>query len=319
MKWRKLGLVFDVASHPLPAPCVAFAQAPQALVLDDRVRMYFSSRSIDAVGKALSHVIWADFDRDFRVLRTAEAPVVGPGALGCYDEHGVFPLNVVRDGRRVLGFIGGWSRRVSVHVDGAIGLSVSEDDGLTFQRLGDGPVLAASPRQPFLIGDPFVLKIGPQFHMWHIFGTRWQRYGAAGEPERVYKIGHAVSADALTWESTGEGAPLIADVLGEDECQALPTVARIRGVYHILFCFRQASGFRHDRDRAYRLGHAHSVDLVTWVRDDAASGLEVSREGWDSEMMCYPHLFMVGSQVYVAYNGNEFGRHGFGLARLEEW
>ena len=227
MKWRKLGLVFDVASHPLPAPCVAFAQAPQALVLDDRVRMYFSSRSIDAVGKALSHVIWADFDRDFRVLRTAEAPVVGPGALGCYDEHGVFPLNVVRDGRRVLGFIGGWSRRVSVHVDGAIGLSVSEDDGLTFQRLGDGPVLAASPRQPFLIGDPFVLKIGPQFHMWHIFGTRWQRYGAAGEPERVYKIGHAVSADALTWESTGEGAPLIADVLGEDECQALPTVAAL--------------------------------------------------------------------------------------------
>jgi hypothetical protein len=34
-------------------------------------------------------------------------------------------------------------------------------------------------------------------------------------------------------------------------------------------------------------------------------------------MMCYPHLFAIEGHTYLAYNGNEFGRHGFGLAVLE--
>ena len=34
-------------------------------------------------------------------------------------------------------------------------------------------------------------------------------------------------------------------------------------------------------------------------------------------MQCYPHVFECDGKVYLLYNGNEFGRHGFGLARLE--
>lgn len=311
-------MIFDVAGHGVPSPCSAFAQSPQALTLDDGVRMYFSSRSTDGDCRVRSHAVWAEFDCDFRVSRVAAAPVVSPGALGCYDEHGVFPLNVLRDAGRVLGFIGGWSRRVSVQVDGAVGLAVSDDDGLSFRRLGDGPVLSASLHQPFLVGDPFVIKAGGLFHMWHIYGIRWRRFQPGGQPERVYKIGHAISADAVTWERTAEAAPLIADVLGEDECQALPTVALIGSTWHMLFCFRQASGFRHDPDRSYRIGHAWSDDLATWTREDGSSGLDVSRAGWDSEMMCYPHLFTMGGDVFCAYNGNAFGKAGFGLARLVE-
>ena len=309
-------MVFVVDEHRLPPPCVAFAQAPQALVRDEGVRFYFSTRSIDSSGKALSHIAYADLDGDFRVVHVGEPPVLGPGALGCYDEHGVFPLNVLRDGERVLGYVGGWSRRVSVQVDGAVGLAVSRDDGLSFERFADGPVLAASPSQPFLVGDPFVMKEGATFHMWHIFGTRWLRLPGCAEPERVYKIGHATSADGVTWESHAGRA--VADVLGDDECQALPTVARVGGSFHMLFCFREAAGFRRDRRRAYRLGHAVSDDLDTWIRDDASSGLSLGLGGWDSEMMCYPHLFSFRGDVYVAYNGNDFGRAGFGLARLAE-
>jgi hypothetical protein len=33
--------------------------------------------------------------------------------------------------------------------------------------------------------------------------------------------------------------------------------------------------------------------------------------------MCYPHLFTSNDKTYLAYNGNEFGRNGFGLAELE--
>ena len=32
--------------------------------------------------------------------------------------------------------------------------------------------------------------------------------------------------------------------------------------------------------------------------------------------MCYPNVFKCNDQVYMLYNGNEFGRNGFGIARL---
>ena len=34
-------------------------------------------------------------------------------------------------------------------------------------------------------------------------------------------------------------------------------------------------------------------------------------------MLCYPHAFELRGKVYLLYNGNEFGRYGFGLAVLE--
>ena len=41
-----------------------------------------------------------------------------------------------------------------------------------------------------------------------------------------------------------------------------------------------------------------------------------SVDDWDSEMQCYPHLFRCDEKVYLLYNGNAFGKAGFGLA---EW
>jgi hypothetical protein len=32
--------------------------------------------------------------------------------------------------------------------------------------------------------------------------------------------------------------------------------------------------------------------------------------------MCYPHLCSSEGRVFLLYNGNEFGRHGFGYAEL---
>ncbi|HEY5774234.1 MAG TPA: hypothetical protein VIS75_16465, partial [Chitinophagaceae bacterium] len=64
--------------------------------------------------------------------------------------------------------------------------------------------------------------------------------------------------------------------------------------------------------------YAYSDDLRSWQRDDDNAGLDVSNEGWDSEMLCYPHIFSCDEKIYLLYNGNEFGRFGFGLAVLED-
>ncbi|MBK6594430.1 MAG: hypothetical protein IPG23_17960 [Burkholderiales bacterium] len=317
MKWSKLGKIFDPTGYRLPDNCFGFAQAPQALVLDDRVRIYFSTRERDSIGKILSHVAFVDFDKAFRnIINISKSTVIALGKLGCFDEHGIFPVNVLKDGNRVLAFTTGWNRKVSVSADASIGLAVSHDDGLTFQKYGQGPVMAASLHEPFLVGDPFVTKHGDLFHMWYIFGLRWMKSAESEAPDRVYKIAHATSVDGIQWHR--DGRTVIADKLNADECQALPTVFQRGDKYHMYFCYRQAHGFRNHNERGYRLGYAYSNDLVHWIRDDTLAGIDVSGEGWDSQMQCYPHTFELDGKIYMLYNGNEFGRYGFGLAVLQE-
>ena len=316
MKWKKLGKIFDPTQYKLPNNCSAFAQSPQALVFDKFVRIYFSTRAIDASGKYLSHIAFVDMEKNLQnVICVSSNTVIPLGRLGCFDEHGIFPMSVVRYGETILGYTCGWNRRVSVSVDTAIGLAISKDNGVTFQRIGDGPVLAASLYEPCLVGDGFVRVIAGVFHMWYIFGTEWKKFSLDTTPDRTYKIGHAVSYDGINW--TKEGSQIIADRLGIDESQALPTVIEINGMYHMFFCYRQSFDFRKNKDRSYRIGHASSVDLVNWTRDDEHPHLEGTLGDWDADMLCYPHAFECDGKVYLLYNGNEFGRYGFGLAALE--
>ena len=317
MKWTKLGKIFDPRDYALPSGCTLFAQSPQALVSDTHIRIYFSTRTQDSTGKYLSHIAYADFSHDLKtVLRIAEEPVIGLGGLGCFDEHGIFPINPLRVKDKIYAYTCGWNRRVSVSVDTAIGLAISTDDGATFQRIGHGPILAATVREPFLVGDPFVQIIDGTFHMWYIFGTEWVQFASNTPPDRIYKIGHATSENGIDWRKE-DGKHIITDVIGAGECQALPTVIKVDNQYMMCFCFRYPSDFRTNRLRSYRLGFAYSTDLANWVRDDKRHEIGLEGDGWDHDMMCYPHLFSSQNRIHLLYNGNEFGKYGFGAAVLE--
>ena len=67
----------------------------------------------------------------------------------------------------------------------------------------------------------------------------------------------------------------------------------------------------------YRLAYARSNDGRRWEREDAALGLDVSVGEFDSEMMAYPALVRMPERDLLFYNGNDYGRAGFGLAVRE--
>jgi len=313
----KLGQIFDPAEHALPLGCQAFAQSPQTLEFDDFVRVYFSTRAKDPDGHMFrSHIAFADMAKDFsNTLRVNTAPVVPLGGLGSFDEHGIFPMSVIRNEGQIWGYTCGWNRRVSVDVDTGVGLVVSKDGGTTFNRIGPGPILGPSLHEPFLVGDAFVLKDGNRFHMWYMFGQRWVRERADAAPDRVYKIGHATSENGIDWVKE-DGVQIIPNRIGLDECQALPSVIKFGSQYHMVFCYRDVHGFRTDSSKGYRLGYARSTDLVHWDRDDEALDLQVQPGDWDANMQCYPHFCVSDGVPYLLYNGNAFGRFGFGAAAL---
>lgn len=317
MKWNKLGKIFDPTEFDLPHNCFEFAKSPQALVFDDFVRVYFSAAERDSKGKLLSHVLYVDFDNDFNtVLGVSKQEVLPLGELGCFDEHGIFPFNIFKEDKKILAYTTGWNRKVSVSADASIGFAESTDQGITFQKLGNGPILTSSLYEPFLVGDAFVTKFNNTYHMWYIFGLRWINDPKTNISERVYKIAHAESTDGVEWDR--DSKCIIPDRIDENECQALPTVIFNKDRYHMFFSYRDTFGFREDKTKSYRTGYAYSFDLVTWIRDDDNVGIERSEDGWDSDMMCYPFVFHSDDKVYMLYNGNEFGKYGFGLAILED-
>lgn len=316
MQIRRMGKLFDPRDYASIEGSVGYAQSPQALVLEDRLRIYFSTRVVDDSGKFVSHVAYVDLSKDLReVLGVSQHEVISQGELGCFDEHGIFPFHVMAVDDLVYAYTNGWSRRASVSVETGIGLAVSRDSGETFHRLGPGPIVTASLNEPFLVGDAFVRRYQSMFNMWYIFGKEWKCLPTDPTPERIYKIAHATSGDGINW-NIGHGRQLIPDVLGPDESQALPTVIKQSGTYHMFFCFRESFNFRAGEGRGYRLGYATSEDLVSWQRRDEELKFQEPFEEWDSEMQCYPHVFVSDQRVFLLYNGNQFGRCGFGALEL---
>ena len=314
MKWKKLGQIFDFCKSPLINSFASHAQSPQAVVFDNFIRVYFTSRKKDSENTFISVPQFADFSKDFKsIINYSNKEIIQKGKLGCFDEHGIFPFSPSFVDGNFYAYTSGWSRRISVDVDGGIGLAVSNDNGKSFARLGDGPVLSASLLEPFLVIDPFVRKFNNQYYMFYIHGVRWSD---TNPPERVYKISYATSLNGTDWQKSNK--LIMQNVLGENECQALPTVIEINGIYHIYFCYREMAGFRTEANKGYRIGYAFSNDLANWTRNDTMGGIELSPSGFDSEMMCYPHIFEFDGNIYLLYNGNEFGKHGFGLATLED-
>ncbi len=237
MKWKKLGKIFHPTQHVFSDYLGEFAQSPQTIVFDNFIRIYFSTRKKDNDGKYLSHIAFIDMDKSFKnIINISKQPVIELGKLGCFDEHGIFPINPLRLGEKIFAYTCGWSRRISVSVETSIGLAISNDNGLTFEKKGDGPIMSSSIHEPFLVGDAFVKVYNNTYHMWYIYGTKWSDQPNEPSPARIYKIAYASSTDGIKWNRNGK--QIIVDKLNVDECQALPTVIEHNNLYHMFFCYR---------------------------------------------------------------------------------
>jgi hypothetical protein len=313
---RNKRMIFSTKGRLWRGNQMLFAQSPQTLVLEDSLRIYFSTRLIEEDKQYLSHIAYVEFDENFSIKATSDKEVIGLGKLGTFDEHGIFPLHVFTEKNRVLGYIGGWNRKKSVSVDGAIGLSISMNNGITFSRLGDGPIIDASLNEPFLIGDPFVIKRENVFHMWYIRGTKWIEDPNTSRDERIYKIAHAVSPDGISWTKDKESSQIVPDKIGLDEAQAMPSVIKINQTYFLFYCYRNVFDFRTNPSNGYKLGCVRSENLHDWEPEEIVQESSSMNELWDQDMQCYPHVFTWKNKHFIAYNGNNFGREGFGVAEI---
>jgi hypothetical protein len=140
---------------------------------------------------------------------------------------------------------------------------------------------------------------------WYTSASRWEKH--ENVTKHYYSQRRAISTDGVNWVSDSELAIPFADEY--EYAVARSSVILIDEIYYMWFAHRAT------RDVAtYRIGLAFSNDALHWKRVDNLSGIDVSPEGWDSEMICYPHVFRHNSWLYMLYNGNRYGATGFGYA-----
>ena len=314
-KWKKLGKVFDPSTVTDKEWLYEYAQAPATLIFDDFVRVYFSCRpKRDEAGQFVSYSAFVDLDRKnlFNIINVSKNPILQLGKKGCFDEFGTYPVSVIRQDKEVWAYYAGWTRCSSVPFNTAIGFAKSVDNGESFERLGDGPILSYTLDEPFTLSGPKIRKFNDKFYLFYVSGKKWVVVNERSEIS--HKIRLAISDDGINWVK--QNKDLITDHWGINESQASPDVFYANGKYHMFFCGWVPENFRETKSR--KIGYASSTDLINWTRDDSRAGMGISDdESFDDEMVAYPHVFELDSKTYMLYLGNQVGRYGFGLAELE--
>jgi hypothetical protein len=315
---ENMGLILTIEPNEISDIHLGWAQGPQQIQIGDHRRVYFSTRFSDGEGYIYSGVHYVDFELDLtKQLSGISAPVIKRSSYGAFDEDGIFPFHPIQETHvkdlYFQAFACGWQRKQSVDIDMKVGLVETHDGGVTFTRMYPGPVMGCTPEEPFLIGDATTVKIDNNIFVYYIFGTDWIS-NDDGIPERVYKIGFARYLPSETEVIERKGIAIIPDRI-TSEAQAMPTVIIFEGVLHMFYCFRSIFNFRSGSADSYRLAHAFSNDGVNWTTTDSAFLAPASN--WDSGMQCYPSAFVHKESIYVLYNGNDFGKLGFGCMKIE--
>ena len=89
------------------------------------------------------------------------------------------------------------------------------------------------------------------------------------------------------------------------------------GIYKMYYSYRKVTkDYRTNHKTAYKLGYAISTDGVKFTPRNDLFEVRGKREQWEIVMNAYPRIFDYKKRRYLFYNGNGFGKSGFGYAEL---
>ena len=300
MKWKKLGLIFEPTGQF--DWLVTHAAIPFAERIDsDLYRIYFCGR--DKLNRAQVGYIELNHNNPLEILHITEKPVLGLGLLGTFDNSGVMPSWIISQGDSKYMYYTGWTRGSTVPYYFYIGLAISHDEGKSFERATLAPILERNDIDPYLTASPCIRVENGKWRMWYVSGVK--RETENDEVQTYYNIKYAESRDGIHWDRNGITCIDFED--GNETRIARPCVLRDDDIYKMWYCYAIDS---------YTIGYAESDDGIHWIRKDKEVGIRVSDSGWDSKMICYPFVFKHKGRTYMLYNGNEYGKAGFGYAVL---
>jgi hypothetical protein len=301
MHWVKKGLIFK------PEGQYEWVTTHAMLPVADRIsgdlyRIFFSGR--DSLNRSHTGYVEIDINDPQNILKLSPDPVLGLGSLGAFDDNGVSPTWMLNHKDEKYLYYFGWNKGSLVRAAEVSGLAISKDGGNTFKRFSRAPIIDRTDAEPFqILVISCILIEGTTWRMWYDSADEWQT------PDLPrYNIKYAESTDGINWTRKGI---ISVDYKSPSESRvSRASVIKEEGIYKMWHCYAMNSD-------GYRMGYAESENGYQFERRDDSLTIQVSSSGWDSEMVCYPYVFIHNGQKIMLYCGNGYGRTGFGMAVME--
>lgn len=301
--WRKLGQLYTTVASGRHPKLLSHAANPLPIQLEGNIyRIFYSGR--DAHNRSSIGAVDIDIVRQL-VIQDHPDPFFIHGPAGSFYADGVSIGNCYSIGNKTYMLFMGWQAPAGQHWRGDIGRLVVNPD-LTLRIADSKPFMASDEQDAISLSYPWVIKNeGIGYSMWYGSTRTWD----AGNGEMLHVINAASSTDGEQWTRLGLALQY---EIGVAQAFSRPSVIRNRsGDLDMWFSYRSGSG------DTYRIGHAHSLDGISWELHLTSNSISISAEGWDAEMVEYPFVFDHAGRRYMLYNGNGFGKTGFGLAVQE--
>lgn len=301
--WTKKGLIFKCDFFD-----TGYAQDPFIDKIDEKVwRIYYTARRRDIV--SLPFFIDVEARNPSNILYIEKNPLFLPGKPGSFDETGITMTSIVNVGDVKYLYYCGWNKRLTVPYALSIGVAIVRNNNTIYEKIYEGPILDRSINNPIAVSAPMVLFDEGIFKMWYITFTEWIIVNGKQEP--VFVIKYATSRNGIEWDTDTK---ICLNSKYPGESLARPWVLKEDGVYKMWFSSRGSNNYRDVGGQHYMIEYAESTDGLNWQRMDSEFNFDLSDSGWDSEMLGYASVFSENEDSFMLYNGNYFGKTGFGYA-----
>lgn len=298
--WQKLSFYFNPEQFGLN-----YAAVPIIVhEYENLVRIIFTSRN----NCNQSVPYWIDMDtQTFQFIGEPQKVIIPLGDLGTFDDSGIMPSSFITVGNEIWMYYIGWNLGVTVPFRNSIGLAISNDLGKTFHKKYLGPIIDRTKDEPYFTASNCVIFDKGVYKIWYLSCVKWEFEN--GKPIHYYHIKYATSVDGITWERKGQIAIDFKNKL--ENAISVPRVIIEYGIYKMWYSYRNINN-------TYKIGYAESSDGINWKRLDDIVNFNTTPYSFDSEMICYPFIFDYKDNRYMLYNGNGYGKTGFGIAVLEK-
>ncbi|MCS6955189.1 MAG: hypothetical protein NZM44_02405 [Candidatus Calescibacterium sp.] len=302
MKWKKLNRIYEPIS--IDNYLVSHASNPLPIFIDENIiKIFFSGRDKNN----RSSVGYFDFSiKKLKVIKICEKSIFNFGNENSFYSHGVSIGCHYRISNEIYILFMGWQIREKEHWRGDIG-RIHLDNDLQKMKLNPEEVFMGSDKEdPISLSYPFVIFDDNQkiYRMWYGSTISW----TSENGEMIHVIKYTTSKDGQKWKKKGLAVPY---KIGEYQAFSRPCIIKDNKGYHMWYSYRGGNG------QKYKIGYAFSNDGQFFEPQHHKTGISTSKEGWDSEMICYPYVFDFNGERYMLYNGNGYGKTGIGIGILE--
>ena len=305
MPWQKI----NHFSRPINNKSYFGGRAPVPLkIKNDIYRIFFGG--FDKQKRCSIFSIDININDSSKIFNINNKPVYKYGKKGYFDDNGIIPSDIIKYKKKIYLITSGFSVKNKYYFDASSGI-IKYDIKKNYFKRNSGTILDRNFLDCCWAASPTIKKINGKYVMFYVSCFGYKVIKKKYTP--IYNIKIRISDNIFDWSKIKKGKGIFFKNKNEFAL-ARPTIIFENKKFHMWFCFRDTKN-----NFNYRLGYAYSKNGMDWKRDDLSknNNLTVSNFGWDSDMICYPYVFKHKNSILMLYNGNEYGRTGFGLAKFK--